>query len=652
MFRNRMSHSCRSADDLHRVLWPRLDAYDCISFDVFDTLLRRRVHPPDVVKRAVALWLARRCETVGINASAEDLFQRRRTIERTCRAVAIAAGRDGEYTLDVVLDRLCRSVLPEQNAQPKSVEEGLVPCPLGLAARPPHAWLHAGNCSPDRAALARWFAVETLAYELDLERRLTAAMPGMPELLHELRAAGKRIVLCSDMYLLSAQLAELLRCHGYRLDGVPVYVSSQEGVNKESGRLFSHMLEREVCVAARALHIGDNARCDVAVPRGLGMQAIHFRNPTERRRCRRLETLSRRSGDVFWRGAYVAELCQPLDRRPPRPDFHYDYGRRQFGLPLAVFVHAAIERAAERKLDRLLFVAREGFLLKKLYEQLAPAVLPDRLGPPACYAALSRLSTSPQSVADKELLAAYLAQQGFWGHGRRVGLIDMGWKGTIAGNLRQTFADRDDFPELVGLYLGRYGAAGDDGLGDGLLFDARRRDVSERAVLECLPLFEEAARAPHGTTVGYRETAHGIEPLFKNCCTSGRAAEIVANPDLAALQQGIVDFAARYAETIGWTGYRSADVLPYVHALLTRMICLPRRDEARGILGSLRHAADTTGQRADTLGTARFRPWRLDDWRLLGDASAPRWRQGMLAHVSRSLSWAFSTANFLRRWDV
>ena len=474
-----------------------------------------------------------------------------------------------------------------------------------------------------------------MAYELDLERRLTAAMPGMPGLLHDLVAAGKRVVLCSDMYLSPAQIAELLRCHGYRLEGVPLYVSSQEGVSKASGRLFARVLEREGCPAPRALHIGDNAQCDVAVPRGLGMQAIHFRDPTERRRCRRLETLARRSQLPFWRGAYVAEICQPLERRPPGPDFHYDYGRRLLGLPLAVFIHAAIERAAEKKLDRLLFVAREGFLLQKLYEVLTPAVLPDRLGPTTGYVALSRLSTSPQSAAEKELLAAYLGQHGFWGRGQRVGLIDIGWKGTIAGNLRQTFGDRGDFPELVGLYFGRYGASSDDTLGEGLVFDARRRDVAERAVLECLPLWEEAARAPHGTTVGYRAAADGVEPIFTNCCTNGRAAEIVANPRLAVMQRGVVDFAARYAETIGWTGYTSADLLPYVHALLTRIVCLPRRGEARGILGSFRHAADAAGQHADALGTGRFRPWRLDDWHLLGDASAPRWRQGMLAQVSR-----------------
>ena len=112
LIHNRMPRCCRSADALRQALWPRLDGFDCLSFDVFDTLLRRRVHPPNLVKQAAAAWLARQCAAAGVATSADELFERRQTIERECRAASVAAGRDAEYSLADVLERLSRSVLP------------------------------------------------------------------------------------------------------------------------------------------------------------------------------------------------------------------------------------------------------------------------------------------------------------------------------------------------------------------------------------------------------------------------------------------------------------------------------------------------------------------------------------------------------------
>jgi FMN phosphatase YigB (HAD superfamily) len=609
-----------SSDELRASLLANLDRYEVASFDVFDTLVRRRVHPPELVKCAASRWLAERLGREGVDVAPDEVHAARRQVERQLRAASRAAQGDDECTLDDVL--------------------------AALASR----WL-------DPPAATR-VAGEARTQELQIERSMLGAMPGMSTLLAALRRAGKRVVLCSDMYLSADDIRSLLTGVGYDLDGVGVYVSCEARVSKGSGRLFRHVLAAEAVDAATVVHVGDNAASDVRAPRRLGIAAIHFRHRLEQQRQRGLATLGRRARrHRFWRGAYVNAVCQPLERLPPRDSFHYEYGRGVLGLPHAAFLHGVIDRVRREGIEQLLFVAREGFLYRRLYETIWPALGGGQRGPKLSYLCATRRSTDPNSAGEHAAeLTRYLQQAGFWGKGRKVALVDVGWQGTIGTQLRRLFGDRSDFPELFGFYLGRVfhpGKTPDDAFGEGVLRDPARRDIGERSLMEFIPLLEEAARAPHGTTRGYRFVDRSdVRAVFDDGPSPNRAAELINNPALAALQQGIIDFAARYAETLTWSGYTSDDVMPYVAAHLTRALCLPRRHEARELLRFMRHAPDDGHQQAGTLGQVGFRAWRWDDWQAVAKRGVPIWRQGVLAQASRSLSWLFTLKTYLRRWEL
>jgi FMN phosphatase YigB (HAD superfamily) len=588
--------------------------------------------------------------------TAQQLLARRRAIAARLRKRAAEAGNDPEYTFAELIAALVAETLPDDGDCPdfRNCENGTVP--LGPSAI--HAELVAA----------------AIAFECELERSVTAPMPGMRELLCDLRRAGKQIVLCSDMYLPAAQIAALLSENGYDLNGVRLYVSCEHGRSKASGRLFQRWIEAERVVPQRAVHVGDNPAADIEAARRVGLRAIRFYEPSETARRRRVETLKRRAaGNAFWKGAYLFAVSDPLQHQPPRPDFHYDYGRRLLGPAYTVFLHRVVEQVAQHGIEQLVFVAREGFLFRKVYDLLAPRLLPAAERPPTSYACLSRASTAlaiehpdthlagPHFAVgrggQRELLADYLAQCGFWGRGRRVGLVDIGWQGTIARQLRQAFAQRPDFPDLHEFYFGHCNVESSDDSRSAIIAPFRgakgdARDFDMQPALDFRPLFEEAARAPHGTTLAYDRTPCGVVPRCKAATAPGRAAELECNPALAAMQQGILDFAAGYAETVAWMGHAAADVQPYLSLLLTRIVCLPRRDEARGLLGWLHHAADAAGNQCDSLGAAAFYPWRLDAWRdLLRAGNGPRWRPGVLAGAHRGLAWLYSLANCVRRWS-
>lgn len=111
--------------------------------------------------------------------------------------------------------------------------------------------------------------------ELRCERTLLRPRPDMLAVCRAAARAGKRVVAVSDMYLPSEFLLEVLREKGF--DGVAaVYVSAEHGARKsDGGALFATMLRTEGLDPARVIHLGDDARGDVAEPLRLGMAAVH-----------------------------------------------------------------------------------------------------------------------------------------------------------------------------------------------------------------------------------------------------------------------------------------------------------------------------------------------------------------------------------------
>lgn len=197
-----------------------------VSFDVFDTLLLRRVEPPS------ALF-----ERVGERAVATGLV---------------------DPSLSPPLFRLARQEA-ERRARAK-VKGGEV----DLAA------IHAELALGDPATLA--------ALELAVEAEMVFANPLLLPVLKGLAGAGIPVVLLSDMYLAPADLARLLSGAGiepclYRR----LYVSNDAGVSKAGGGLFARLLADHPDIPpARILHLGDDPLGDIAMARAAGLRAFHY----------------------------------------------------------------------------------------------------------------------------------------------------------------------------------------------------------------------------------------------------------------------------------------------------------------------------------------------------------------------------------------
>jgi len=187
-------------------------------------------------------------------------------------------------------------------------------------------------------------------------------------------------------------------------------------------------------------------------------------------------------------------------------------------------------------------------------------------------------------------LRAYLAQKGFFNPEQVKVLVDIGWNATIQANLTQAFEDDPEFPLVVGYYFGRryrhedYLVSPRSCFMPGRLFDQRRPAGAEHAIGHCLELFELAAAAPHGATLGFEAQDAQVAPVL-----SKEGGELTR--ELKLLQSGIVDYASSFAQYHGSRGVDLAALRGQSHARLAQLILRPTAAQA-GALRNLSHPLD------------------------------------------------------------
>ncbi len=183
--------------------------------------------------------------------------------------------------------------------------------------------------------------------------------------LRELVAGGDRVVLVSDMYLPKYTIERILKSCG--ISGYEgLYLSSEIGLRKSSGNLFSFVLDDLDIPANHLLHVGDDDHADSSVPKTLGI-AINdkLRLNLERRtfiRRARNRLNKRHASDLDFRALSDDELA----------NHECEIGYSILGPLLYAFCNWLHEESLLDGVDSLYFVARDGLVIKRAYEILFP----------------------------------------------------------------------------------------------------------------------------------------------------------------------------------------------------------------------------------------------------------------------------------------
>ena len=194
--------------------------------------------------------------------------------------------------------------------------------------------------------------------------------------------SGKRVVLVSDMFLPRRVVEKMLSENG--ITGYhALYLSSDIGVRKDTGELYRLLLEREGIAPGELLMVGDNEHSDVQVPMNLGIQVCHVLRPIEIARA-----LPRMSEIIEWTqtkggldeqlglGLVVNKLFRPIFYRALDPASLIYGGPQHIGYAVVgpvilSFCLWLMDTAKKDGIEKLFFLAREGQLLKKVYDRVA-----------------------------------------------------------------------------------------------------------------------------------------------------------------------------------------------------------------------------------------------------------------------------------------
>lgn len=201
--------------------------------------------------------------------------------------------------------------------------------------------------------------------EWKTEMECCFANPYFLAVIKELAKYEKTIVITSDMYLHAEQIKALLCSAGYP-EISAYYVSCEYGKSKSDGGLYK-ILQSNYEDEQRIIHIGDNAYSDHKRAAEAGIHSILYQNVNLAGNRYRSEDMSVVTGSRY-RGIVNAHLHSGLEQYSPAYEFGFVYGGL-FALGYCQFIHNYV---IAHDIDKILFLARDGDILKQVYEQIYP----------------------------------------------------------------------------------------------------------------------------------------------------------------------------------------------------------------------------------------------------------------------------------------
>ena len=619
-FRDRASFPVRRVSNLLEIL-PLCGEARVVSLDVFDTLLYRTVEPPDFLKRRTANYAAQLLSGRGIPVSPELFLYVRNETEGRLRRQSQRNGLDPECNLtDVIFESLVH-LLGSRIAACET--EKLVRYEMEVECH------HLRVASGAREALE---ALRTRGKRVILASDTYLAKEQLQQIFQQLGIAGYiDAVYASSEFRVGKYSGRLfhriLKTEGldpgemihvgdtYESDvrgavkaGVPSLWLSDAVRRRQRRRLARHadrVLRGKTALMSRTpgrqSNNGKNAGerelyvigYDVLGP-AFASFILHAVEECHRIGIRDVYYLAR---EGFLLRQIHNILTQQIQRLRQLPPLHYRYlyvSRLATSLP-------AVRDLGERELHLTLYRNRSANLAECLKAFGLDASEFSDL--PVDFAASDErakksMFANPcfiervqgRAQVERSRLRRYLSQEGVF-QGRRVkAFIDIGWSGTIQANIARAFNDDPEFPMLVGFYFGRryhhedYLVYPRSIAMPGLFFDQKRRMPAEQAVGHCVELFELAASAPHGATLGYRQAGEHIEPIIGDLPT-----ELTREQRL--MQNGILDYAMSFTKAYNDYEPDVSVIRKQAADRLARFLLKPTYKQAAALSG-LNHSID------------------------------------------------------------
>lgn len=217
---------------------------------------------------------------------------------------------------------------------------------------------------------------EWMALEIETEKEYLCVRDSIKKALDYARRSGKRVFFTSDMYLSEKVLFGSLEYMGIQVGDGGSIISCQYGVSKNSG-LYTVLRER--FPDQKILHIGDDPEADGQCAIAAGIDEVFLVDSAYRMLgASTANRLMKYSVDLSARmllGGFAAkQFCDPFifekTGKKVSIDSGYDLGYYFLAPLFTVFIQWLLKKTEQYKLTKLLLASRDGYIIKSLLDAL------------------------------------------------------------------------------------------------------------------------------------------------------------------------------------------------------------------------------------------------------------------------------------------
>lgn len=180
---------------------------------------------------------------------------------------------------------------------------------------------------------------------------------------------GEKVVLISDMYHSSSTIRKFLVNINAIFENVPIYVSAEENATKHSKLLYEKLQNYlQIKDKTKWIHYGDNFDADVKQAKSFGINGKYFKFP--QLFDYEINLISKYDNGLVENSIGASRYCRLIGNKKPE----YNIGSSLTGPIFFPYVYWLIEQSQKRGINRLYFIARDGYMLKQIADIIIQAL--------------------------------------------------------------------------------------------------------------------------------------------------------------------------------------------------------------------------------------------------------------------------------------
>ncbi|WP_027623959.1 HAD-IA family hydrolase [Clostridium lundense] len=277
-----------------------------VAFDFFDTLVHRNCHPEIVLYN----WAKKLSVFIDYSVEPSVLYSLRKQQEGVNRKKINCEETSYEVLIQSIYDNISSLVKPNITFE---------------------------------QFYAKSFEIECL-----LEHEATYVNKDILPLIHKAINDKKRIIVISDFYCGQMLIESILLETELSCIFDKIFVSSDCGVRKSTGKLYKYVLDQLNITSKELLMIGDNKHSDVQVPKQLGISTLYVPYSNKNK--------------IYDKVSLKKQLKKIMFSNLKESPFN------GYLSTILYFISSLYEELVKKHVKNVLFCSREGQLMKELFD--------------------------------------------------------------------------------------------------------------------------------------------------------------------------------------------------------------------------------------------------------------------------------------------